>query len=169
MWGSELSPLQVSLCDTVIFQSVACTLTGMGLHISHNHPSYCLNVAFSLCSLLCLLEQDIFLDSLQPVWLKVVQQLVVILLLFMREGELRFFCSTILILFPGSSFSICILLSFRQALLLQQVGVWDLGDSQENECPFHESHGEFWSFDYQLLGIPDAFNKWCTFFHQKLV
>lgn len=45
---------------------------GIGLLLSHRHPSYCLDVA-------CLLAQPIFFGSFQSVLLMVVQQLVVIL------------------------------------------------------------------------------------------
>ena len=46
---------------------------------------------------LCLLEWDIFIDSLQSTSLKVVQQLVVVFFSFMSEGELRSFYCAILI------------------------------------------------------------------------
>ena len=82
MWGSVMQ-LPSSLW--------ASHPAGMGLLISRNCPSYHLAVA-SLSS-----GVGYLFESFQSIWLKVVQRLVVILL-FLWEGELQSFYSTILIL-----------------------------------------------------------------------
>ena len=92
-WGRELSFLLKSLCDTATFQFVGCPLAGMGLLISHNHPSCHLDVAFSLPSGVYL-----FANS-QSIWLKLAQHLIVnfFCFCFWRESELQSCYSTILI------------------------------------------------------------------------
>ena len=93
VWGPDVglrTLTLVGLCDTVTFQSVGAHLVGMGLLISCNHPYYHLDVASSLSS-----EVGYLFESFQSIWLKAVQHLVVFV--FMREGELWCFYSTILI------------------------------------------------------------------------
>ena len=59
----------------LLFNLWAAHLVGMGLLISHNHPSYHFDVASSLSSGI-----GYFFESFQSILLKVVQNLVVILL-----------------------------------------------------------------------------------------
>ena len=75
MWGSELSLLQVSLCEPVTFQSVDFPPGRCGIAYIEQSPLLPLDVASSLSS-----GRGYFFKRLQSIWLTVVQHLVVILL-----------------------------------------------------------------------------------------
>ena len=76
----------------LLFSLWAAHQAGMGLFISRNCPSCRLAMASSV-----FWSRITVFDSSQSIWLKVVQYLVVILLLFMREGQPPSFYSAVLI------------------------------------------------------------------------
>ena len=90
-WDSELSSLWEGLCDS--YFAVCGPPTWQVWHCLYPIIT---PLTVSMWLPICLLEQDIFVDSLSSILLKVVQQLVA----FIGDSELQSFYSAILILPP---------------------------------------------------------------------